>query len=78
LISSIDVMPTILSLCGLKATSAATGIDKSSAVLGGIWDKAPSAALQIQLLDRMKRWQKDTGDVFPAKSRAARKTYEKT
>ncbi|MBN1342294.1 MAG: sulfatase-like hydrolase/transferase [Phycisphaerae bacterium] len=35
LVSSIDLMPTILSLCGRKAPKSCTGRDLSSAVLGG-------------------------------------------
>jgi arylsulfatase A-like enzyme len=154
LFSTIDLMPTILSLCELKAPATAFGIDKSAAVLGGnvvcdsvysmgamhaaavkddappsttaagaidasgdaagtgewrcmvtpthklivregninnglfdvigdpyemknLWGNPDSADLQKTLLDRMKQWQTSTGDVFPARSRPAKKSYEK-
>jgi arylsulfatase A-like enzyme len=154
LVSTIDLMPTILSLAGLKAPATVVGVDKSAAVLGGqiecdsvysmgamhaaraqetgaatpahepasegagesngtgewrcmvtpthklivregnvnnglfdvikdpyemsnLWNKPESAGLQQQLLDRMKQWQTDTHDIFPAESLPAKKMYEK-
>jgi arylsulfatase A-like enzyme len=156
LISTIDVMPTILSICGIKPLETAMGIDKSAAVLGGsvecdsvysmgcigkgqpntnghapattpesqqsddpktniyydppewrcvvtkthklfvtlnntrnglfdlindpyemtnLWDKPEAAWVQKSLLDRMKQWQKDTGDVYPGRSKPALVSY---
>jgi arylsulfatase A-like enzyme len=158
LISSIDVMPTILSICGAQPIPSAAGVDKSAAVLGGsfecdsvysmgamkagtanaasdddataepavksaatkpavnpasaewrcmvtpthklilrsgninngvfdlandpyemsnLWDKPGTASLQKSLMDRMKQWQKQIGDVFPAESQPARASYDK-
>jgi arylsulfatase A-like enzyme len=160
LISTVDIMPSILSMCGLKPIPTAFGVDKSAAVLGGkvdcdsvysmgcirhsgtvpaseeagaqpaskpvvpennpaisiyydppewrclvtdthklivkkdnthglfdlvkdpyemtnLWDNPQMASLQNKLLDRMKQWQKETGDVFPAESRPAKASYDK-
>jgi arylsulfatase A-like enzyme len=161
-ISSVDLMPTVLSLCGVSVPKTVAGKDKSAAVLGGttehdsvysmgameanravpsqnsprvpmkknaakraaaaddeeqsgttewrcmvtathklivrhenanngifdverdpyelnnLWAKPEAADLQTQLLARMKRWQTELEDPFPAKSKAAEKMYEKT
>ena len=40
LISSVDLMPTILSICGLSVPDTCTGKDKSAAMLGGMPDES--------------------------------------
>jgi arylsulfatase A-like enzyme len=161
LVSTIDIMPTILSIAGLQPIATAVGIDKSKAVLGGsvdcdsvysmgamrnttaaaeaeaqtpttapakaidkndpeqnyyydppewrclvtathklidkkddrlnalydpvrdpfemnnLWDDPQHQSLKQSLIARMKRWQKETGDVFPEESKPAKRNYEK-
>ncbi len=49
LFNSIDVMPTLLSLCGIKSPGTCTGRDLSSAVSGGKTPKVESVYCQGQM-----------------------------
>ncbi len=128
LVSSIDLMPTLLSVCGLETPSTCTGRDLSAAVLGerapavqsiyaegrmhgdGAWraivtprnklavntagkvthlfdlakdpyemknlaDEKAQAKLRTDLLAKLHRWAKDTGDPFPEVPTRAKVMY---
>ena len=52
-------------------------LEKDPYEMNNLWSKPEAADLQNRLVERMKRWQKETGDSFPAKCKAAQAMYEK-
>lgn len=56
LLSSIDLMPTLLSMCGLKNPGTCTGRDLSTAVLGGTAPQVESVFAEGGVQRRQGKW----------------------